>query len=139
MKLMPWLILTRFAEVGDFTFGRLHDVVENRGICVTAERRWCDNKIGESCIPIGNYDVERYVSARFGLCYRFHDDQTEPRTAIRWHAGNVPHRDSTGCILPGKVFGLLGSDLAVLHSRRALNDMLAAYEHGFSLEIKQAV
>ena len=134
---MTILALTRFAEVGDFTFGRVTDIAD-RSICVTAERRWCDNKRNESCIPIGRYDVEPYVSSRFGHCFRFLDDQTAPRTAIRWHSGNVPVRDSLGCILPGKTFGMLGSDLAVLHSRRALNDMLAAYDKGFTLEIRQA-
>lgn len=133
---MTALRLERVATLGDCTLGRVFDVHSRHIVCYTAERRWNNNTISKSCIPAGCYEVRPYLSGRFGKCFAFDDEQTTPRTAIRWHAGNVPHRDSTGCILPGKAYGLLMQEPAVLHSRAALNGLLQAYPDGFTLHIE---
>jgi hypothetical protein len=62
------------------------------------EPPWRGNRIGESCIPCGLYDVRRRWSRR----YREHLIVlgTAPRSLILLHVGNYP-RDTRGCILPG--------------------------------------
>lgn len=57
------------------------------------------NKIHESCIPLGKYDCEQYISQKYGRAVRVLD--VERRTAIAIHVGNY-HWQTKGCLLMGQ-------------------------------------
>jgi hypothetical protein len=91
------------------------------------EPPWRDNRVGESCIPPGLYDVRRRWSRR----YREHLIVlgTHPRSLILLHAGNYP-RDTRGCILPGLGRADIDGDGLdeVTSSRKALVILLRVVE-----------
>jgi len=76
-------------------------------VCYTVERPWLNNKKGESCIPEGEYDLNRYDSSKFHDCLSLtcHDlgvglTSEYHRNYILIHPGNFPG-DVEGCIAPG--------------------------------------
>lgn len=78
---------------------------------LTLERKWANNKPGESCIPIGEYTPERVQSPKFGNTF-----EVKPvlgRTTILLHKGNIDD-DSHGCILVGEMFTVApNGDIAI--------------------------
>ena len=132
---MTALRLTRVAAIGDLcVLGRLTTAGADaqRPLAKTLEQPWRNNAIGHSCIPPGMYEVKPRWSEHNKRHFAFDNEQTAPRTAILMHSGNVV-ANTIGCILVGKSFGMLMHEPAVLHSRAALNDLLAAYPDGFTL------
>lgn len=97
----------------------------------TLERPWLDNQFSVSCIPEGEYIVERDHYGRFQY-YRLKG--TEPRTSIEMHGGVYPHH-SEGCILLGQRhnenFDLVGSDDALIEFLQEQG------EESFILNIRQ--
>ncbi len=67
----------------------------------TLEQPWKDNRLNESCIPAGEYNLHWAESPSKGWCWHFDNDETEPRTHILIHLGNWV-RDTKGCVLLGK-------------------------------------
>lgn len=61
----------------------------------TIELPWNDNKVGESCIPEGEYLVKR---DKFGKHTWFNIPEVKGRTFIEIHEGSRPQH-SQGCIL----------------------------------------
>lgn len=102
--------------------------------CKTLELPWRNNKIKQSCIPVGNYDVVPRTSPKFGE--HFHVLKTEPRTWILFHAGNY-YTQIEGCILVGKTLSDINGDgeLDVTSSKVTLKALRKAAPEGFSLEI----
>lgn len=124
--------LARISSTPWGTFGVWLDA-HKRPMFVTLEDEWLDNAIGKSCVPDGVYICEPFISEKFGDVWEL--QPTEPRTAILIHAGNT-NEDTRGCILPGKMFGKLGADYAVLDSRVALESLRRIEsEHTFVLRI----
>ena len=69
--------------------------------CVTVERMWRDNRPDESCIPAGEYQTKRIVSAHMGECFEL---QNVPnRVHILIHKANYVS-DLLGCVGVGESF-----------------------------------
>ncbi len=97
----------------------------------TAEPPWKNNRSNVSCLPEGEYTVNRYISHKFGHVYRLSDTQTSPRSAILIHTGNLAGdiedgliSHTHGCILPAMRMGVYKNQKAVLASRVALNKFI---------------
>lgn len=105
--------------------------------CKTLELPWIDNKIKQSCIPVGQYKVVPRQSPKYGK--HFHVTGTEPRTWILFHAGNY-YTQIEGCILVGKAFVDINGDglLDVTSSKDTLSKMVNLAPDGFDLHIKLA-
>ena len=73
----------------------------------TIEMPFLNNKVGISCIPSGNYKVEKRQSDRFGS--HFHVKDVAGRSMILIHLGNY-HRNTSGCILVGSEHKYLDND-----------------------------
>lgn len=65
----------------------------------TIELPWNDNKVGKSCIPEGEYLVQR---DKFGKHTWFRIPEVKGRTFIEIHEGSRPQH-SLGCVLLDKV------------------------------------
>lgn len=107
--------LVRVAEHNGATLGTL--AFDGLPELLTLENRWVDNRRVISCIPPGTYKIKRKVSPRFGLTYEV--CQVPGRTHILFHAGNT-HKDTSGCVLLGCRYGIIGGESAVLMSRVAM-------------------
>lgn len=92
------------------------------------------NTVRQSCIPLGQYIVERYLSPRYGRCFRVLD--VPNRTGILFHMGNY-HYQSLGCILVGENVNYINSDneLDVAGSMRALHTMVDVCEKAFTMDV----
>lgn len=112
---MKELTLIRVAYTEFGTFGVLKD--ENIPFCVTLEREWKDNKVGESCIPTGDYVCKRVKSPKFGDTFEI--TNVSNRTSILFHSGNIDD-DSHGCVLVGEMFEPIGSESGILNPVQAL-------------------
>ena len=128
------VILTRNQQCGEDCI--LGTMTTNRGtrLCSTLELRWRANEINVSCIPAGEYRVERYVSGRFGDCFRLLDEQTAPRTQIRIHAGNYSGH-TRGCILPGSTVGVVYGRNAVLEPKETMAMLRETLPDSWTLRI----
>lgn len=71
-------------------------------IAMTLERLWVDNKPNVSCIPFGSHEAIVKESNSYG---RTLEVFVRGRSDILLHVGNWA-RNSKGCILLGKSFGL---------------------------------
>ncbi len=122
--------LIRSASTDQGTPGKL-DVI---GLC-TIELPWNDNQHNISCIPIGEYDLEYYDSPEHGEVLRVLN--VPDRDGVLMHSGNYAgdeskgfKTDSKGCIIVGKIPGMIGNQTAVLESRIAVGELIAAFKAG---------
>lgn len=129
---MKKLKLVRVTEHKDATLGVL--CIDDRPVFVTLEDKWRDNERQVSCIPKGKYELVAYSSQKFGRTFQVMN--VPGRDAILIHAGNT-HKDTHGCILLGLMYGLLGTDSAILSSRAAMEQFmqLMASDSKATLEI----
>jgi hypothetical protein len=107
-----------------------HDKKHTLGIFIiqsqvfwTIERAWQDNKVNESCIPMGEYDVEFLPKSRSGKyknCYYL--TKVPGRSGILIHNGNLAIH-SKGCIILGTRAGKLAGQPAVLNSKSAMREL----------------
>jgi len=118
--------LNRFGSTPMGTFGQL---VYSDFICYTLEREWKDNQSNISCIPAGQYDLEKVNSPKFGNVYgligdgvSLYDNASGDRWGILIHTANI-QRELQGCIALGGALGNLGGDWAVTSSRNTVNDL----------------
>jgi hypothetical protein len=119
------LIRTRHTDQG--TQGVL--ILPEGVFCNTLELPWRENKPKISCIPCGEFDVKIRQSPRFGTIYEVQD--VPDRRYILIHSGNLAgdvtkgYRSHVeGCILLGKYFGTLDSQLAILYSRPTVREFM---------------
>lgn len=133
---MMSLTIKRIALIENGTFGVL---IDKRGIpfATTAERPWLNNARSISCIPAGDYICKRVQSPKFGNTFEI--TNVPDRTHILFHKGNIPKKDSHGCILIGEQFGLLNGKAAVLSSRAGYTEFMKMLEtHDmFTLKIEE--
>jgi len=87
------LEITRFANFNDRTIGR---ATLNNHFWWTIERPWLDNRTSVSCIPVGEYQMVRVVSPKFGAD-TWEVADVNGRTHILIHTANYS-RDIEGCI-----------------------------------------
>ena len=83
---MSDVILTRFCDDGNATFGALHLAATPRPLCVTLENTWRDNEPGVSCIPEGEYQLHLvHESRKYGVVPKVLE--VPGRSHILFHAG----------------------------------------------------
>lgn len=117
----PTARLTRItADPRHGTFGVF--ALLNTPICVTLEPYHRDNEIGISCINAGVYRCKRIISATYGETFSIED--VEGRTLLRFHWGNLD-TNTKGCVLMGEEYGKIGSNTAILSSKRAFREFMS--------------
>ena len=100
--------------------------LEGAGVTIfTIEDKWRDNAQGVSCIPAGSYDCrphgwEANTKVRFPRVWEV--CKVPDREAILIHAGNT-HLDTRGCILVGRKWGFVNSELHIMESRLAVDHL----------------
>lgn len=99
--------------------------------CVTIEREWQNNAPFFSCIPSGQYTLEKHTSAKYGRTWAlvneaigvYHYKQPESkRFACLLHSANYGHQ-LQGCIAPGESFGGHNGHFMVTNSRKTLEKL----------------
>ena len=109
------LVLKRFANTPQGTPGRM-------GNLYTMERPDLDNIQMLSRIPAGGYTCIRTWYNKGGYdTYQIFG--VEDRSRILFHVGNRMI-DVNGCVALGMNFGVLGGEIAVLHSRDAFDQFM---------------
>ena len=117
---MKRLRLQRVSQSIKCTMGVILNDHSGLPICVCLESPDLYNQIGKSCIPKGVYACEPYSSEKYKDVYKVKD--VPGRTYILIHTGNTGSH-TKGCILPGKMFGDIDGEPAVLSSGDALKDI----------------
>jgi len=103
--------------------------------CYTLELPWNDNKKQISCIPKGEYNVEKRQSTKYKN--HFHVLDVPNRSYILIHQGNY-NWHTKGCILVGKTLTDINGDglrdvTSSVVTMNKLNDILPNY---FKLQIR---
>lgn len=124
--------LQRLSQSEEGTFGVLKDVPGNV-LCHTAELPWNGNHPDTSCIPVGQYQVIPHNSVEHPHVWEI--TNVPNRIGILIHQGNLPLKDSLGCIIVGRTQGWLGTDMAVLNSMAALNDLRQSLPQSWIIDI----
>ncbi|UFH35057.1 DUF5675 family protein [Flavobacterium acetivorans] len=87
---------------------------KGKPVCHTIELPWKDNQYQVSCIPEGEYFLEKRYSSRFGWHLEIMD--VPNRSLILFHPANYALKELEGCIAP--VSQLSGPGLG-LQSKKA--------------------
>mgnify|MGYP001610832386 CR=1 FL=1 len=129
------ITIKRISYLIEGTFGVLLE--DNVPFSLTAELPWLANLPKKSCIPCGTYICKRAHSPKFGDTFEI--TKVPNRSNILFHKGNVPKKDSKGCILIGERFEMIGTNVAVVASGEGFKeflDRLSKVNNCFFLEIK---
>ena len=111
--------IIRAPSMEDGTFGMMLDGAIP--FCLTLEREWRNNEIGESCIPDGDYICKRVSSPKFGNTFEV--TGVPYRSHILFHKGNIED-DSHGCIILGEQFEPINGKNAILASGKAFQEFI---------------
>lgn len=125
---MSKMTLMRVAYTPSGVFG----VLKFKGwpFAVTLEDRWKNNEVGVSCIPSGTYlatrcnrsiEYNKQNSPKFGDTFVIED--VPGRSHILFHKGNTS-KDTSGCILIGEQFGIIGGQRAILSSKAGFDEFM---------------
>lgn len=125
------IVLNRYCSDLFGTYGLIIDCSGKRRkpLCHTFELPWLGNLSNTSCIPVGDYEVVKGSSPRYGSIFYVKD--VPDREGILIHPGNTL-KDTRGCILPG----LDISDNGVLQSKLAMDRLLYELPYKFKLTIR---
>lgn len=107
---------------------------DNVPLCITCELPWANNESDTSCIPIGSYQVDRHISAKFPLGNTWEIQDVPDRTGILIHAANDMD-DLEGCVAVGQYFGFLNGLPAVLNSGFTLSMLNVKLPDSFIITI----
>jgi hypothetical protein len=102
MKLTNSLSMVRTHHSNEQTKGELFVLDENGQVlfqCYTLELPWNDNKVRESCIPVGRYKIVPRFSQKYK--HHLHILDVPDRSFILIHEANYV-RQLLGCIAVGK-------------------------------------
>lgn len=118
---MLHVVLNRFEEVEQTTFGHLKILGIHHPPMYTLEEAWKDNARGKSCVPGGQYMVNPHNWNNDGhRLERVWCLQDVPgRDGICMHSANTID-EIEGCIAPGFSIGRLRDKPAVLSSKSAI-------------------
>lgn len=127
------ITIKRVSYLPEGAFGVLLE--NNVPFALTGELPWINNLPNKSCIPIGKYICKRVVSPKFGNTFEI--TGVPKRSNILFHKGNVPKKDSRGCIIIAEKFGTIGLNVAVLSAGEGFSEFLDRMKdvEGFELEI----
>ncbi|TIH19845.1 hypothetical protein D0S45_00470 [Marinifilum sp. JC120] len=114
--------LIRVESGEEATLGGL--LVDGKSICWTLEEPWRGNRKDVSCIPEGRYPLKLEFSPSKGRKLWTIKDVPN-RSYVRIHTGNTAD-DTEGCPLTGTKPGYLKGKRAVLGSRAAFIEFMAA-------------
>lgn len=124
-------ILTRVCSSEKGTFGVL--TYNGEPLCVTCEDPWNDNKTSISCIPVGDYSVEKFNGNRFKDVWEIKN--VPGRSVILIHGGNTID-DTHGCVLVGRSFSKLGNLPSVMQSQDCLTELRSKLPDKFKLTVR---
>jgi len=131
--------LTRDAQNEKQTQGSLQIMESDQVVfaCKTLELPWKDNQRNISCIPVGNYTVEKRFTQERGN--HFHLLNVTGRSSILIHSGNY-YSHTLGCILVGEKFSDINKDgyVDVISSRITLGKMNEILPKQFPITIQDA-
>jgi hypothetical protein len=112
------------------TFGELTNATTGEHVCFTVECPWLNNTPNQSCVMPGIYELQAHVSPRFGPCLIISAPSLgvtkqgpSLRTHCLFHAANYASQ-LEGCIAPGRAFGVVAGNWAVLNSQSALAQLM---------------
>ena len=125
------VIINRFFENENTTLGCMQITGINK-MLFTCENAWKNNERNISCIPVGEYKVEKHLSPTHNKCFKVLD--VKNRDHILFHKGNT-HINTQGCILLGLNCGELDNLPAVFNSLSAMEFLLKNISTDFDLEI----
>lgn len=114
------LTIKRVSYLPEGTFGVI--LADNIPFALTAELPNLNNQKEISCIPEGSYACERYASQKFGNTLRVVN--VPNREGILFHKGNIPQKDSKGCILIGEQFETVNGKINVLSSAKGFEEFI---------------
>lgn len=127
------LTIKRVSYLPEGTFGVI--MQDNVPFALTGELPWLNNLPQKSCIPCGKYICKRVISPKFGDTFEIVG--VPGRSNILFHKGNVPKKDSKGCVLIGEQFEMMGLNVAVIASGKGYQEFMDRMKDvsGFELEI----
>lgn len=115
------------------TFGTMD--INGLPFCLTAELPWINNKQNISCIPTGEYKAFLKLSPkRKYFVYELID--VPKRKNVQLHIGNVPLRDSDGCILAGESYAFVDGKVVVADSADAFKEFMALSTKRKNIDIR---
>lgn len=123
-------IVIKLERMGSTPWGTLGMLRHPDGTAYpTVEPKWEYNAVGASCIPAGEYTMQRraspIVARTSGGEFRagWEIDGVPRRDLIMIHPGNH-EADTQGCILPGRAFAVINGTPGVSASRAAFRDLM---------------
>ena len=117
MAVIEIIRLEHTAQSGTFGILRINKII----VGVTLERPWVENTVNISCIPAGQYVVERANSPTHGKALQVFD--VPGRSAILFHPGNTID-DTHGCILVGRYVGSVYGRRGICDSRKTIEKLM---------------
>ena len=131
------VLLDRYSDDGNQTIGRLY-VVNDRGFilfeCDTLELSWKDNQSNVSCIPPGQYKVQKRKSEKYNE--HFHITNVHNRDYILIHPANYVSQ-LKGCVAVGRDLADINKDnlMDVTSSKDTMRSLLEVLPNYFFIEI----
>jgi hypothetical protein len=117
------IYIDRFVDYGTKEAGTFGRLTYKRFTCYTVEPTWADNQPRVSCIPTGQYSLERHQSPKFGDSAIIYGGTVSKfptpgfmRSFILIHPANKSSQ-LEGCIGLGNTLGKLDGVTSVLNSR----------------------
>ena len=135
IRLQPSVELIRLEENHDFgTFGILR--IDKQVFCCTLEPPDILNAQNISCIPAQQYLCVRYESPSFGETFCI--TRVPFRKHVLFHPGNKK-KDTAGCPLLGRKWGVLKKDRGILNSGETFKEFMDILKDhmGFILTVKE--
>ena len=126
--------LNRWDFFDEQTIGSL--MMDGEIFCYTLELPWRENRRNISCIPIGDYEVSRRTSEKYGE--HFHILDVPDRSYILIHSGNF-HNQIRGCVLVGEELADINKDGLpdVTNSKKTMKMLLDRLPETFTLRIRE--
>ena len=131
------VLLDRYSDDGNQTLGRLY-VVNDRGFilfeCDTLELSWKDNQSNISCIPTGQYKVQKRRSEKYNE--HFHITNVPNRDYILIHPANYVSQ-LKGCVAVGRDLADINGDniMDVTSSKDTMRSLLEVLPNYSFIEI----
>lgn len=135
--------INRFVDYGTKKEGTFGTLSFDDFFCYTVECSWNNNERYISCIPTGEYYLEKHVSPKFGDCAIIYGnsvskypDNNSQRSSILIHPANFSYQ-LEGCIGLGEQFTEINGTIGVSNSRKTVGTFLNLINIGevYSLHI----